>query len=108
MRRMQNVDQPPKSGVYRVRVTYPPYLRGILEATGTTKSFGTKEVAKARKAAIPVLALLQRWISDAEIIHAAHATGQIASVSLTLDAGLDLIERWRDDHPRQIARVMTS
>ena len=108
MRRMQNVDQHPKSGVYRVRVTYPPHLRGILKATGTTKSLGTKEAAKARKAAIPVLALLQQRISEAEVFHAAHATGQVAPLSLTLDAGIDLVERWRDDHLRQVARVMTS
>lgn len=55
-----------------------------------------------------MLALLQRRISDAEAIHAAHATGQVASVSLTLNAGLDLVERWRHDHLRQVARVMTS
>ncbi len=108
MQRMQNVDQHPKSGVYRVRVTYPAHLREILKATGTTKSLGTKDAITARKAAVPVLALLQRRISDAESIYKADATGQVASVSLTLEAGLELIEQWRDDYLRQVARVMTS
>jgi hypothetical protein len=85
---MQNVDQHPKSGIYRVRVTYPAHLRTVLKAVGVNKSLGTRDAVMARKLAISVLASIQRLINDAEAIHAPQTTGRTACVTLTLADGI--------------------
>jgi hypothetical protein len=105
---MANVDQHPKTGIYRVRLTYPQHLRGILKATSVTKSLGTRDAASARKNAIPVLATFQRQISDAEAIHGAEKTGEVAPVLLTLAEGIRLIEEWRDAHLARSVTVLTT
>jgi len=108
MWRMQNVDQHPKTGIYRVRLTYPPHLRDILKATGVTKSLRTRDPVAARKLAIPVLASFQHRVNDADAIYAAEKVGQIASVALTLTEGIRLVEVWRDAYLARLVAVMTA
>ena len=108
MRRMANIDQHPKTGIYRVRLTYPPHLRGILKATSVTKSLGTRDAVLARRKAIPVLATFQRQISDAEAIHSAEKTGEVATVLLTLAEGIRLIDEWRDAYLARSVTVLTT
>jgi hypothetical protein len=106
---MANVDQHPKTGNYRVRLTYPQHLRAILKATSVTKSLGTRDAAVARKMAIPVLVTLQqRQVSDAEAIHGAQKTGEVAPVLLTLSEGIRLIEDWRDGYLARSVTVLTT
>lgn len=108
MRRMANVDKHPKAGFYRVRLTYPQHLRGILKATSVTKSLGTRDATSARKKAIPLLATFQRQISDAEAIHGAQKTGEVAPVLLTLAEGIRLIDDWRDAYLARSVTVLTT
>ena len=105
MRRMQNVDQHPKTGIYRVRLTYPEHLRAILKASSTTKSLKTRDAVLARKNAIPVLATLQRRINEAEAIYQAEQAGAVAQLELTMHEGIRLIEEWRNAHLAKAAKV---
>jgi hypothetical protein len=58
--------------------------------------------------AIPVLATFQRQISDAEAIHGAEKTGEVASVLLTLAEGIRLIDEWRDAYLARSVTVLTT
>jgi hypothetical protein len=104
---MQNLDKHPKTGIYRVRVTYPEHLRPVLKATGITRSLKTRDATIARKNAIPVLAVIHRRIENAEAIHRADAEGRVAETDLTVDAGVRLVEEWRDAYLRRAADVFT-
>lgn len=106
MRKMQNVDRHPKSGIYRVRVTFPGHLFDLLGAKSYTSSLATKDALAAKKLALPVLARLQRRVCDAEAVHRARSTGTTAEISLSLEVGLMLVEDWRDNYLRRLARVM--
>ena len=108
MRRMQNVDKHPKTGVFRVRVTFPAHLHKILGAGSATQSLKTKNATDARRAAIPVLSAFQRRISEAEKIYQAEKTGEVVQLELTLDAGVRLIEQWRDAYLARPAAVLTT
>src|ERR1700722_17785532 len=108
MRRMANIDQHPKTGIYRVRLTYPARLRGILKAASVTKSLGTRDAAVARREAIPVLATFQLQISQAAAIHEDQQAGQVAAVLLTPAEGIRLIEGWRDAYLLRLAGVLTT
>jgi integrase len=103
---MQNVDQHPKTGIYRVRVTYPEHLRPVLKATGITRSLKTRDAVVARKSAIPVLAVIHRRIEDAETIYRTEPAGRVAETHLMLDAGIRLVEEWRDAYLRRAADVL--
>jgi len=108
VRLMANVDRHPKSGLYRIKATYPKHLHAILKATGTTKTLGTRNAVVARSKASPVLAAMQLRISQAEAIYQAQKTTQVAAVLLPLETGIRLIEEWRDDYLRTTAKVMST
>jgi len=93
---MENVDKHPKTGVYRVRLTYPVHLRKILGRSSVTQSLGTRDAAAARKAAIPVLAELQKRIAEAQAVYDQGSAPPPPKPIPTVHEGLRLIQQWKE------------
>ncbi|MGB9153035.1 MAG: site-specific integrase [Alphaproteobacteria bacterium] len=95
---MENVDKHPKSGIYRVRLTYPVHLHKILGRGSFTQSLHTREAAVAKKAALPILAEQQKRIAEAQAVYDNRASPQPPKPTLTLHEGIRLFQRWKDQY----------
>jgi hypothetical protein len=98
LRRMEHVEKHPDSGVYRVRVIYPAHLRGILGQGSFTKSLNTRDAAAARKAAIPVLAEVQKRIADAQATYDRGSGQPLPKPIPTIHEGLRFIQQWKEEY----------
>lgn len=105
---MKNIDKHPKTGIFRVRVTYPDHLRTILRARSFTKSLGTRSAREAQTNALPILADLQKQIDAAQAAYNSQQAGQPPVVTLTPQEGLSLIQQWRDAYLIRAANVLAT
>jgi integrase len=95
LRRLANVDKHPKTGIFRARKTYPDHLRKILGRSGFTQSLGTRDPEVARKAAIPVLAELQKRIAEAQAVYDRGSGPPLPKRMPTIHEGLRAIQDWK-------------
>lgn len=108
MRRMEHVEKHPDSGVYRVRVIYPAHLRGILGKGSFSKSLNTRDAAAARKAAIPVLAEVQKRIADAQATYDRGSGPPLPKLIPTIHEGLRIIREWKSRYLAECLDDMNS